>query len=185
MIQQLDWDMTRIGRQGQKARNRAVTKLTCLGKREEETRQRVLETAGRLLGHSNIIVNEAAMNVFQNLDAVQEMNDYKQKFLLRYGSPQNRNEVKEIFHEIFTREDEGLEVIKEFYPDRDDVIYLNELSDLYNDHTGQRLKIRLRTFSLKYPDRQERDNISHIQAEVIEDFHVSEMVPTDPACKPL
>ncbi|MBI3018906.1 MAG: hypothetical protein HYY61_03350 [Deltaproteobacteria bacterium] len=81
IVQQLDWDMTRIGGQGQKYRVRAVTQLTCLGRDGEEIQERVLQTAGRLLSHENPIVVNAAHQVFLNLGAAHLTSSYLQPFI--------------------------------------------------------------------------------------------------------
>ena len=182
IVQQLDWDMTRIGKKGNQARVRAITKLTCIGQRSLEERSRVLQTAGRLLGHENPMIVNAALTLFNNLYATQEIISYHPTFRLRHAFP-DTSEVQSILNYILNDKYEGIEIINEFYPQRvDDVLGLNSLASLFEKERGTALKIRLRIFSSYEPTPYENNLISSIAGEVIRDFHIGPLVPTDSAC---
>ncbi len=183
IIEQLDWDMTRIGGQGRKARNRAVKKLICIGEKGAEEKERILVTAGRLLAHENPLVTTAAQDIFINLGALDSIDRYRQPYYLRYRVPLSNADLTYVMNQIKEGEYEGLEVISEFYPSAQDIRYLNYLIDLVRHETHPLLYIRLRVFSLYPPDPAERYYISLIRASVEEDFHIGEQTPTDEACK--
>ena len=184
VVQQLDWDMTRPGKVGKKYRNAAVQKLVCLGQWGSEERERVLQTAGRLLGHENSVIVTRVIQLITQLNAIDEIDEYKQKMLIRYGHPDSDHDVQETLHALLYENLEGIEVIKEFYPTPSDVRYLNQLAKNYKLATEKTLKVRLRTLSDVEPTLWEEVYIGSIQASVEKDFHIyKSRIPDDFLCE--
>ncbi|MBI4040976.1 MAG: hypothetical protein HY390_03800 [Deltaproteobacteria bacterium] len=183
VIQQLDWDMTKIGPRGRRARYVAAMKLACLADQGKEERERVLTTLGRLLGHENSVVITAVQRVVHNIHAEEEMDAYRQNFFLRYGAPQRKEDIFEIVEILLKNKWNGIEILHEFYPSREDVDSLNQLSDFYTAQTKLPLTIRLRTFYVHEPNFWEWKRISMIRGVVITDFHVAPFVSTLNVCE--
>lgn len=181
VIQQLDWEMTREGTRGQHYRNRVVRKLTCIAQLGKTYEERVFHTAGRLLGHENEKVRDAAWQIFRNLSAEFEAYRFSQKFLLRSRHLQHYDDMMDVLEYLVDNKQEGLEIIHEFYPTMGEASRLNQLVDLFFQRTGRVLKIRLRVFTLNEPTSMEWTAIYSIKGEVIQDFHLDK-VDTDFIC---
>lgn len=180
IIQQLDWDMTRVGNKGQKHRNRAVRKLTCIGQMGGEEKMSVLHTIGRLLGHENELVVKAAAQIFENLSEPTE--GYLQEFRVRSRPLQNWSDMQDVLGDLSGNKLEGLEIIHESYPTLGEVQRMNELVDLFFHRTGHILKIRLRVFSFNPPTQMEWTAIYSLRGQITSDFHVGPEVPVDFIC---
>ena len=115
VIQQLDWDMTRTGTLGRRARNRAVTKLICVAEMGKPEKERVFKTVGRLLDHDVDVIVEASWRIINELQAEKEIDEYRQAFLIRNGYPSHHREVLTIVNHLLAQDYKGIEFIKEFY----------------------------------------------------------------------
>ena len=182
LVQLLDWHMTLQGERGRRLRNVAVTKLSCVGKQGVGERYRVIETAGRLLDHYNPIVVEAATRIGRNLNAVQEIQFWRKPFWIRNKVPLSSGQFQATLDTLIEKKYEGLEVIQEFYPDREDVYTLNQLADRFHERTGRVLKVKWRMFNLEQPTEYQKELMGQIKAIFIKDFHHFGRVGYDVEC---